>query len=40
MNEPIVCTPADAVKCFLNSGLDVLVFKNIIVYKYEVEAYH
>lgn len=36
MNEPIVCTPKDAIKCFLKSGLDILAFKNIIIYKSEV----
>lgn len=36
MNEPIVCTPEDAIRCFLNSGLDVLAFRNIIVYKSEI----
>lgn len=31
--EPIVCTPKDALACFLNTGLDVLVLENYIVYK-------
>jgi len=31
--EPIVCSPADAVNCFLNSGIDVLVLGNFLVYK-------
>ncbi len=35
MDEPIVCSPADAIRCFLNCDMDVLAFKNIIVYKTE-----
>ncbi len=31
--EPIVCTPEDAVKCFLKSGIDILVMGNCIAYK-------
>ncbi len=31
--EPIVCTPKQAVNCFLNSGIDVLVLGNFIAYK-------
>ena len=31
--EPIVCSPVDAVNCFLNSGIDVLVMGNFLVYK-------
>ncbi len=31
--EPIVCSPADAVNCFLNSGIDVLVLGDFLVYK-------
>jgi carbamoyltransferase len=30
--EPIVCTPEDACKCFLNSGLDLLIMNNFITY--------
>jgi len=33
MDEPIVCTPEDAVKCFINTGIDVLVMENFIVRK-------
>lgn len=33
--EPIVCTPQDAVTCFLNTHLDMLVLGNIIVKKSE-----
>jgi carbamoyltransferase len=31
--EPIVCSPTDAVNCFLNSGIDVLVLGNFLAYK-------
>lgn len=31
--EPVVCTPKDAVKCFLGTEIDVLVLGNYIVYK-------
>lgn len=31
--EPIVCTPLNAVNCFLNSGIDVLVVENYLVTK-------
>ena len=33
MDEPIVCTPSDAIKCFLNTGMDVLAIENFIVRK-------
>ena len=33
MGEPIVCTPNDAIKTFLASGIDVLVLNNFIVRK-------
>lgn len=29
--EPIVCTPADAVRCFLKTGMDTLVLGNLVV---------
>jgi carbamoyltransferase len=32
-NEPIVCTPIDAVKTFLKTGLDYLAIGNFIVEK-------
>lgn len=35
MDEPIVCSPADAVRCFQGTDMDVLAFKNIIIYKHE-----
>jgi carbamoyltransferase len=31
--EPIVCSPEDAIKCFLGTGIDALVMNNIIVQK-------
>lgn len=31
--EPIVCTPADAISCFLNTGIDLLVIGSQIVEK-------
>ena len=31
--EPIVCTPQDAYKCFMRTGMDMLVMENQIVYK-------
>ncbi len=33
--EPIVCTPADAFRCFLATDMDVLVLENCILYKSE-----
>lgn len=33
MGEPIVCSPSDAINTFKNSGLDMLVINNYIVYK-------
>ncbi|HXB93642.1 MAG TPA: carbamoyltransferase [Puia sp.] len=34
-DEPIVCTPAEAYACFRNTGMDVLVIENIVIYKTE-----
>jgi len=31
--EPIVCTPTDAFKCFMGTGLDILVIGDFILYK-------
>jgi len=31
--EPIVCTPGDAVRCFLNTDIDVLAINNYVVEK-------
>ena len=33
--EPIVCTPEDAFKCFMGTGLDVLVIGNYFIKKEE-----
>ncbi len=33
--EPIVCTPADAYHCFMNTDMDVLMLQNYILYKEE-----
>ncbi|MDQ3098616.1 MAG: carbamoyl transferase [bacterium] len=33
MNEPIVCTPQQAINCFLNSGLDAVVIADYLVIK-------
>lgn len=32
-DEPIVCTPEDAYRCFMKTGMDVLVLDNVIFYK-------
>jgi len=31
--EPIVCSPEDAIKCYLNSGIDILVMGNYMTRK-------
>lgn len=33
--EPIVCTPADAYRCFMRTEMDVLVLENCLLYKAE-----
>ena len=33
--EPIVNTPFDALQCFVNTNIDVLVLENYIIYKNE-----
>ena len=33
--EPIVCTPADAFRCFMGTELDVLAIGNYLLYKNE-----
>jgi carbamoyltransferase len=33
--EPIVCTPADAFRCFMNTNMDVLVLENFVLLKKE-----
>lgn len=32
-DEPIVCTPADAYRCFVKTGMDILVLDKVIFYK-------
>ena len=32
-NEPIVCTPQDAINCFLRTHIDLLVFEHFVVYR-------
>ena len=34
-NEPIVCSPEDAYRCFMRSAIDILVLENCVVYKAE-----
>ena len=31
--EPIICTPADAFKCFMGTEIDVLAVGNYVLYK-------
>jgi carbamoyltransferase len=32
-NEPIVCSPEDAYRCFMRTGIDILVLENCLLYK-------
>ena len=34
-NEPIVCTPQDAINCFLRTRIDLLVLENYLVFRHE-----
>jgi carbamoyltransferase len=34
-SEPIVCTPEDAYRCFMRTGIDVLVLENSVLWKSE-----
>ncbi|HXG13389.1 MAG TPA: carbamoyltransferase C-terminal domain-containing protein [Gemmataceae bacterium] len=36
-NEPIVCTPQDAINCFLRTRIDLLVLENYLVYRKDNE---
>jgi carbamoyltransferase len=36
--EPIVCTPEDAFRCFMGTGLDLLVIGNCVLLKAEQNA--
>jgi len=38
-SEPIVCTPEDAYRCFMRTGIDVLVLDDFLVYKDEQPAW-
>ena len=33
MGEPIVCTPEDAVKCYMGTGIDCLALGNFVAEK-------
>jgi carbamoyltransferase len=33
--EPIICTPADAAQCFINTGIDLLAIGRFLVFKEE-----
>jgi carbamoyltransferase len=35
-SEPIVCSPEDAIRCFLGTDMDVLVLENCILFKKEI----
>ena len=37
--EPIVCSPEDAYRCFMNTEMDVLVLENFVLYKDQQEAF-
>jgi carbamoyltransferase len=34
-NEPIVCSPEDAYRCFMRTAIDILVLENCLLYKTE-----
>jgi carbamoyltransferase len=36
--EPIVCTPEDAFRCFLGTGLDAMAIGNLFLVKSEQDA--
>jgi carbamoyltransferase len=36
--EPIVCSPEDAVRCFINTGIDLLAIGQYLVFKSEQSA--
>ncbi|MDP4239332.1 MAG: carbamoyltransferase [Bacteroidota bacterium] len=38
MNEPIVCTPQDAMGCFQRSGIDILAIEGLVVEKQATES--
>jgi carbamoyltransferase len=37
--EPIVCTPEDSYRCFMRTGMDVLVIDDFILYKHKQPAF-
>jgi carbamoyltransferase len=37
--EPIVCTPADAYRCFMATNIDVLVLENHLLFRHEQPAH-
>lgn len=36
--EPLVCSPKDAIQCFLNAQIDVLALENFLIYREEQES--
>jgi carbamoyltransferase len=36
--EPIVCSPQDAIDCFLSTQIDILVLNNYVIYKNELDS--
>jgi len=34
--EPIVCTPEDALNCFLGTEIDALFLENVVIFKRDV----
>jgi carbamoyltransferase len=38
-SEPIVCTPEDAYRCFMRTGMDILVLENLVLYKQDQPAW-
>jgi len=38
--EPIVCTPSEAYRCFMRTGIDALVLGDHVLYKGEQPAFH
>ena len=38
--EPIVQSPLDAYKCFMRTGIDVLVLENFVLYKEDQPKFH
>jgi carbamoyltransferase len=39
-SEPIVCTPEDAYRCFMRTGMDILVIENFVLDKTEQPEWH